>query len=152
MILNLVEICVWSPTIGINNGNKDIVRTYHESFELFLHMFDTPWDIWGFSFLFKLSDFMFCIIDGSEFILKSGNELLSFQIAAFLMLLHGQKYQIAWSCSLMLREDSESLCQKFDILFITWNCKSMVKLLIRKTGWSYLLSLIFGSFKCFVSF
>ena len=88
VILNFIEISVRSPTVSIHNSNENVFWADHQSFEFFFHSFNTPWDIWSFSFLFEFSNNMSCEIYVSEFILKSGDQLLSLNIAFFLMLFH----------------------------------------------------------------
>lgn len=55
-------------------------------------MFNTPWHIRGFAFLFMLFNLMSSILNHSEFIFISIHEFFSFGFTPLLMRLHGQKH------------------------------------------------------------
>ncbi len=51
MIFYLIEVAVRSPTVGVDNCDKDVIGVDHELGQLYLHVLDAPWNVWGFTFL-----------------------------------------------------------------------------------------------------
>lgn len=80
----------------------------------------------------------------SEFRFKSCDQLLSLNVAIFLMLLHRQEYQITPHSSFMFTEHHERFRQQLEILLITGNNKRMVDFKPHRLNWPLPLFLILG--------
>ena len=88
VVLHFVEVNVRSPTIYINDSQKQVFSWYHHFFELFLHVLSAPWYIWSLAFLLILLDLVESVVHVSEFVLELANDLFGLLVCAFLVFLH----------------------------------------------------------------
>lgn len=45
VVLNLVEIAIWCPTVSVDYSDKHVIRVDHQLCEFVFHMLNTPRDI-----------------------------------------------------------------------------------------------------------
>lgn len=139
MIFNFVKIHIWCPTIDVNNCQKQIICWQHHSLEFFLQVLCAPWDIWSFTFLFVHFNFVKCIVHMSEFWFETVYYCLGFFTSALLMFLHGQKDKVWLFGTFMCWQKAQGFCNKFNVLLVTWNDKSVKDFL---TIFSYMMVLL----------
>lgn len=135
MVLNFIEVNIRSPTVSIDDGQKQIFSTYTDFLKFLLHMFCTPWNVGSFAFELTFSGFMESIVHVSELILKLIHYHFSFFISTFFTFLHCQKNEIRVFASLMLCQNLQSVFNDRNIFIVVRKYDSVKNFFIFAFWW-----------------